>query len=95
MAQLLQLIALMDDDSQRHLINMPALQNDAVLAAIIQAADSTDLWPQLLPLVALMDNAGQARAARVAEAQGAAVVARLTEFPARAEQTSRARLRRP
>ena len=68
----------MDDDARERLTRVRALTDDAVLAAMLQAADAADLWDQLLPLVARMDAAMQQRAAEVAERQSAALRDRLS-----------------
>ena len=64
---LLPVVALMDPANQRKLLQLPALRDDAMLVAILHAADRDQLWPELLPLLPLMDTASQSRLAGLAQ----------------------------
>lgn len=63
---LLPVVALMDTANQRRLLQLPALGDDAMLVAILHAADRDQLWPQLLPLLPLMDAPAKRRMAALA-----------------------------
>lgn len=76
---LLPVVGMMSPSSQRRLLALPALRDDAMLVAILRAADRDNLWPALLPLLPLMDETSKKRMAALAEQLDDATFPRIAE----------------
>lgn len=77
---LLPVIALLSEENQRKVANLPILrENPDMLGAIFAAADAHGRWRALLPLLPLMDEAMQEAVAEIGNRLPAAALDRIAE----------------
>lgn len=73
MAELLSVVGGMSADAQRRVVRLPALEEQEVLVALVDAAAAGDHWDRLLPLVRFLDDGLRARVAALVERKAEAL----------------------